>query len=117
MENKKNFYIDGKWQSPRSAQEIKIINPATEEKIAVISLGNKEDVDHAVMSAKKAYESWAFSQKDERIKLLEKLYENYKKRWADIANAITIEMGAPKDFATKLQAGTGAADIKSFIRH
>ena len=117
MENKKNFYIDGKWQSPRSAQEIKIINPATEEKIAVISLGNKEDVDHAVMSAKKAYESWAFSQKDERIKLLEKLYENYKKRWADIANAITIEMGAPKDFATKLQAGTGAAHIKSFIRH
>ena len=69
------------------------------------------------MSAKKAYQSWAFSQKEERIKLLEKLYENYKKRWADIANAITLEMGAPKDFATKLQAGTGAAHIKSFIKH
>ena len=55
--------------------------------------------------------------KEERIKLLEKLYENYKKRWADIAKAITLEMGAPKDFATKLQAGTGAAHIKSFIRH
>ena len=55
--------------------------------------------------------------KEERIKLLEKLYENYKKRWADIAEAITIEMGAPKDFATKLQAGTGAAHLKSFIRY
>ena len=83
----------------------------------MITLGNKEDVDNAVMSAKKAYQSWAFSQKEERIKLLEKLYENYKKRWADISNAITLEMGAPKDFATKLQAGTGAAHIKSFIRH
>ena len=117
MEDKKKFYIDGKWQSPKSKQEIKIINPATEEKIAVITKGNKEDVDHAVVSAKKAYQTWAFSKKEERIKLLEKLYENYKKRWADIANAITLEMGAPKDFATKLQAGTGAAHIKSFIKH
>ena len=117
MENKKNFYIDGKWVTPKSKEEIKVINPATEENCAVISLGNKDDVNHAVNAAKKAYDSWAFSSKDERIKLLEKLYENYKKRWADIADAITTEMGAPKDFATKLQAGTGAAHLKSFIRY
>ncbi len=117
MENKKNFYIDGKWVAPKSKQEIKVINPATEENCAVISLGNKEDIDYAVSSAKKAYSIWAFSPKEERIRLLEKLYENYKKRWADIAAAITTEMGAPKDFATKLQAGTGAAHLKSFIRY
>ncbi len=117
MENKKNFYINGKWVTPKSKEEIKVINPATEEECAVISLGNKEDVDIAVKAAKKAYSSWAYSPKDERIKLLEKLYENYKKRWADIAEAITTEMGAPKDFATKLQAGTGAAHLKSFIRY
>tara|TARA_Y100001970_G_scaffold184182_1_gene224024 strand:- start:244 stop:1680 length:1437 start_codon:yes stop_codon:yes gene_type:complete len=117
MENKKNFYIDGKWITPKSKEEIKVINPATEENCAVISLGNKEDVDLAVSSAKKAYSSWSFSTKEERIKLLEKLYENYKKRWADIAEAITTEMGAPKDFATKLQAGTGAAHLKSFIKY
>ena len=117
MENKKNFYIDGKWVAPRGKEEIKVINPATEENCAVISLGNKEDVDLAVSSAKKAYSSWSFSTKEERIKLLEKLYENYKKRWADIAVAITTEMGAPKDFATKLQAGTGAAHLKSFIKY
>ena len=117
MENKKNFYINGKWVTPKSKEEIKVINPATEEECAVISLGNKEDVDFAVKVAKKAYSSWAFSSKDERIRLLEKLYENYKKRWADIAEAITMEMGAPKDFATKLQAGTGAAHLKSFIRY
>ncbi len=117
MENKKNFYIDGKWVTPKSKEEINVIDPATEEECAVISLGNKEDIDIAVMAAKKAYSSWSFSPKEERIRLLEKLYENYKKRWADIANAITIEMGAPKDFATKLQAGTGAAHLKSFIRY
>ena len=104
MENKKNFYINGKWVTPKSKKEIKVIDPATEENCAVITLGNKDDVNDAVNAAKKAYSSWAFSSKEERIKLLEKLYENYKKRWVDIANAITIEMGAPKDFATKLQA-------------
>ena len=117
MENKKNFYIDGKWVAPKSKEEIKVINPATEEVCATISLGNKDDVNNAVSSAKKAYETWSFSPKDDRIKLLEKLYENYKKRWSDIAEAITTEMGAPKDFATKLQAGTGAAHLKSFIRY
>ncbi len=117
MENKKNFYINGEWVTPKSKEEIKVIDPATEENCAVITLANRDDVNDAVNAAKNAYSSWAFSSKDERIRLLEKLYENYKKRWADIASAITIEMGAPKDFATKLQAGTGAAHLKSFIRY
>ena len=117
MLDKKNFYINGKWIKPNNSEEIKVIDPATEDICAVITLGNKTDVDMAVNAAKEAYESWAFSSKEERITLLEKLYENYKKRWADIAEAITLEMGAPKDFASKLQAGTGASHIKSFIRY
>ena len=117
MENKKNFYIGGKWVESKNKEEIKVINPATEEDCAVISLGNKEDIDNAVSAAKMAFSSWSFSKKEERIKLLEKLYENYKKRWADIAHAITTEMGAPKDFSIKLQAGTGAAHLKSFIKY
>ena len=117
MLDKKNFYINGQWVKPSSSEEIKVIDPATEENCAVISLGNQQDVDAAVGAAKKAFETWAFSPKEERISLLEKLYEVYKKRWADIAEAITMEMGAPKDFSTKLQAGTGAAHIKSFIKY
>ena len=115
MINKKQFYIDGQWVNPKSSQEIKVINPANEQECAVISLGNKEDVNLAVTAAKKAFASWSFSTKEQRIELLEKLYENYKKRWNDIAEAITLEMGAPKDFSNKLQAGTGASHIKSFI--
>ena len=117
MSDKKKFYINGKWVSPKSNKSIQVINPATEEVCAEISSGSKEDDNDAVLSAKEAFKTWAFSSKKERIKLLEKLYENYKKRWADIAKAITLEMGAPKDFATKLQVGTGAAHIKSFIKH
>ena len=78
MENKKNFYIDGKWVTPKSKEEIKVINPATEENCAVISLGNKEDVDLAVISAKNAYSSWSFSTKEERITPLQDTYVSIK---------------------------------------
>ena len=107
MLDKKNFYINGQWVKPNSSEEIKVIDPATEDNCAVITLGNKADVDMAVNAAKDAYHSWAFSSKEERIGLLEKLYENYKKRWADIAEAITLEMGAPKDFASNYKQVLG----------
>jgi aldehyde dehydrogenase (NAD+) len=117
MIDRKNFYINGQWVNPKSKEEIKVVNPATEQDCAVIALANKHDVNDAVVAAKNAYDTWAFTSKEERIQLLEKLYESYKKRWNDIAEAITMEMGAPKDFSTKLQAGTGAAHIKSFIKY
>ena len=117
MLNKRKFYINGQWVDPIKPNDCNVINPSTEENCAVISIGSKEDINLAVKSAKDAFNEWAFTSKEEKIKLLETLYSNYKKRWADFANAITMEMGAPKDFATKLQAGTGASHMKSFIRY
>ena len=52
MLDKKNFYINGAWVKPNSSEEIKVIDPATEENCAVITLGNKADVDNAVNAAK-----------------------------------------------------------------
>jgi len=117
MLEKRNFYINGKWVEPKNSKDIQVINPATEKSCAVISLGSKEDIDTAVTAAKNAFKIWGFTSKEERIKLLEDLYALYKKRWADISDAITIEMGAPKDFSSKLQTGTGASHIKSFIKY
>ena len=117
MLEKKNFYINGQWVNPINQKELQVIDPATEKSCATISLGGKEDVNTAVIAAKKAFETWGFTSKEDRIKLLEKLYEIYKKRWNDISDAITLEMGAPKDFSSKLQTGTGASHIKSFIRY
>jgi len=117
MLDRKNFYINGKWVAPKNQKNIEVINPSTEKSCAVISLGGKDDVNAAVTAAKNAFESWAFTPKDIRVELLEKLYVVYKKRWAEIADAITLEMGAPKDFSSQLQTGTGASHIKSFIRY
>jgi aldehyde dehydrogenase (NAD+) len=117
MLDRKNFYINGKWVAPKNPKEIEVINPSTEKSCAVISLGGKDDVNAAVTAAKNALESWAFTPKNKRVELLEMLYVVYKKRWAEIADAITLEMGAPKDFSSQLQTGTGASHIKSFTRY
>ena len=117
MLEKRNFYINGEWVLPKNQGKIEVINPATEKSCAIISLGGKEDVNSAVMAAKKAFKTWGFSKKEERISLLENFYALYKKRWNDITDAIIQEMGAPKDFASKLQTGTGASHTKSFIKY
>ena len=88
MLNKKKFYINGEWVSPKKSNDLKVIDPSTEEECAVISLGGAEDVNYAVSAAKNAFETWAFSSKEERLKYLESLYDIYKKRWADMAKAI-----------------------------
>ena len=117
MIEKKNFYINGSWVAPKKQKDIQVINPATEKSCAVISLGGKEDINDAVLAAKEAFKTWGFSSKQERVELLEDFYVLYKKRWSDITDAIIQEMGAPKDFASKLQTGTGASHTKSFIRY
>ena len=79
MIDKKKFYINGEWVDPINKQSLDVIDPSTEKSCATISLGGKEDVNKAVNAAKKAYETWGFSSKEERIKLLENLYVLYKK--------------------------------------
>ena len=112
MIEKRNFYINGSWVPPKNPRDIEVINPATEKNCAVISLGSKEDINDAVLAAKEAFKTWGFTSKEERLSLLEVFYSLYKKRWNDITDAIIQEMGAPKDFASKLQTGTGASSYK-----
>ena len=67
MLDKKNFYINGKWVSPKNSKEIEVIDPSTEKSCAVISLGDANDVNAAVTAAKNAFESWSFTPKDKKV--------------------------------------------------
>tara|TARA_B100000482_G_scaffold54270_1_gene36730 strand:- start:4844 stop:6277 length:1434 start_codon:yes stop_codon:yes gene_type:complete len=115
MLDKKKFYINGEWVSPSKPNDFEVINPSTEETCAIISLGSKKDTNAAVDAAKKAFESWKDSSKEERIKLLEKLLSIYKKRYSEMVDAISTEMGAPMDWATDVQTATGQSHLEDFI--
>jgi aldehyde dehydrogenase (NAD+) len=116
MLRKTDFYIDGKWKAPAEARELEVINPADETAAAVISLGSQADVDAAVTAARKAFESWGRTSPEERLEYLQKLLTVYEKRAAEMAKAISTEMGAPITLATQAQAASGWGHIKSFIR-
>ena len=115
MLNKKQFYINGDWVDPVNPNDLDVINPSTEEVCAVISLGSKEDTNKAVKAAKSAFTTWKDTSKKERIDLLEKLLEIYKKRSGEMADAISLEMGAPMDWSTDVQTASGQSHLEDFI--
>ena len=116
MLDKRNFYINGKWIAPIKSNDFKVINPSNEEPCAIVSLGGVADVNSAVKAAKEAFSSWSQTSKDEKISLIQKLYEIYKSRWSEMAESISLEMGAPIDWASTAQTSSGAAHIKDFIK-
>ncbi len=115
MLEKRDFYINGEWLSPAKANDLNVINPANEEACAVISLGTQADTDAAVAAAKAAFEPWAATPKEERLDLIKALYIEYNNRAEDMAQAISMEMGAPIDMARAAQTGAGSWHIKGFI--
>ena len=115
MIDKKNFYINGKWVKPAKANDYNVVNPSNEEVFAVISLGSKDDTDSAVKSAKRAFDQWKETLVDERINFLEKLLKVYKKRFNEIAEAMSMEMGSPIDYATMVHAASGQTHLEDFI--
>ncbi len=115
MLDKRKFYINGQWVDPIKKNDFDVINPCNEDPFAVISLGSKEDTDLAVKSAKNAFDTWKETSKEERLSLLEKLSAVYKKRFNEMAEAISLEMGAPMDWARDVQTASGKDHLDDFI--
>ncbi len=116
MLEKREFYINGRWVSPAKTNDFEVINPSNEEPCAVISLGDQADTNAAVTAAKEAFPSWAVTPKEERLALVERILEVYKARADEMAEAISLEMGAPIDMAKAQQAPAGIGHIMNFIR-
>ncbi|MCC9624066.1 aldehyde dehydrogenase family protein [Thalassospira sp. MA62] len=115
MQNSEKFYINGKWIEPISLAKMDVINPATEDVITKITLASEEDVDLAVASAKRAFETYSQTTVDQRLGWLEKFLGIYKRRYKEVAQTITMELGAPTDMSHEQQAAAGIAHLEAFI--
>ena len=116
MIEKRQFYIGGTWCNPRDGRDHPVIDPSSEEPCAVISLGGQADTDAAVTAARAAFPGWMATPPAERMALVEKLYEIYKARTEEMAQAISLEMGAPIDLARQQQAPAGIGHMKAFLK-
>ena len=116
MSHKKQFYINGQWVEPSTTQTVDVINPATEEVVATIAMGSEQDVNAAVAAARTAFESFSQTSREERIALLERILEVYKRRSAEFAEAITLEMGAPAKLSKYAQAPSGTGHFAAALK-
>jgi len=116
MLEKLQFYIDGKWVDPAEPRALDVVNPATEEVYGRISLGTAADVDIAVAAAKRAFETYSQTTREERVALLQSILDVYSRRHDEVAEAIMDEMGAPWGLAKNAQAASGSQHIKAALK-
>ncbi len=115
MIEKREFYINGTWIAPATARDCDVIDPSTEDVCAVISLGDQADTDAAVAAAKAAFPAWAATDPLVRLGHVKGILEQYEKRADEMAQAISIEMGAPIDMSRDDQAECLPWHLKNFI--
>ncbi|MFZ1470583.1 MAG: aldehyde dehydrogenase family protein [Paracoccaceae bacterium] len=116
MQTKRDFYINGQWVAPAKARDVHVINPSNEEPCAIISLGDQADTDAAVAAAKAAFPAWAATPPAERARLIRGILDQYNARLQEFASAISMEMGAPIDFALGSQAPCLPWHTNNFLR-
>jgi aldehyde dehydrogenase (NAD+) len=115
MVNRMQFYIDGAWVDPVVKKSIPVVNPATEEAMYEVAVGSKADVDKAVAAARRAFETYSQTSREERVALLTKIIDVYKTRIKDLGAAVSDEMGAPLPMAERAQAGAGLGHLMSTL--
>ena len=115
MRDYTKFYIDGAWVTPRGTTVLNVNNPATERPAGRITLGNKDDVNLAVVAARKAYVTYSRATRQERIDLLSSILGVYTKRYQDLADALTEELGAPTKLSAGSQTKVGRAHLLTAI--
>ncbi|MBN9072341.1 MAG: aldehyde dehydrogenase family protein [Rhizobiales bacterium] len=116
MDRHLKFYIDGKWVDPAVPARLDVIDPSTEEAYTQISVGSAKDVDRAVAAARRAFQSFSLTTREERLKLLRRILEVYNERYEDIAQAVSRENGSPITWAREAQAWAGQAHMEATIK-
>lgn len=116
MIEKRQFHINGCWVDPATPRDCAVIDPSTEEACAIISLGSEADTDAAVAAAKAAFPGWAATPPAARRAIVARILDQYEARKLEFAQAISMEMGAPIDFALNEQAPCLPWHTKNFLR-
>lgn len=110
------FYIDGAWVDPAVPSRLGVLNPATEETFATISLGSTQDVDRAVRAARRAFVTYSETTREQRLQWLRRIVEGFRARLPELARTMTLEMGSPITFSTERQATVALFHFEEAVR-
>lgn len=114
--NMLKFYINGQWVDPISTARMGVENPATEEIVCEVAMGNAADADRAILAARAAFDSWTYRPVKDRIAVVKRVLEVYNERYEDFAQVMSTEMGAPITWARGAQAWAGQVHMEATIK-
>jgi betaine-aldehyde dehydrogenase len=106
-------FIGGRWVAPAGAATIPVINPATEEPIGMVALGNRADVDSAVQSARAAFPKWSRTSGAERAKYLRAIAARIREKSEDLARLSSLNNGKPL-FESRMDMSDAAATYEYY---
>ncbi|RZL83607.1 MAG: aldehyde dehydrogenase family protein [Rhodococcus sp. (in: high G+C Gram-positive bacteria)] len=108
------IYIDGSWVDSQGTGRIDVVNPATEDVIAVVAEGTADDVDRAAQAARAAFPAWSALSGKERGEYLQKAAALIQERLDDFTALVSRDMGMPLGFAKPIQIGMPLANLAAF---
>ena len=90
-------FINGRWVPAASGKTFETVNPATEEVIAEVAEGDKEDIDRAVKAARAAFEKgpWAKMDARDRGRLMFRLADLIEEEIDELAALESLDNGKP----------------------
>jgi aldehyde dehydrogenase (NAD+) len=106
-EKTSGLYIDGKWTHGTGAEQITVINPATEAVIGTVPQASVQDVQDAIRSARAAFDDgpWPRMSPVERAAVLTRMGEIIERRYDELVELNIAETGATRSLANSLQVG------------
>jgi len=117
MQFPRGLYIDGEWMEPQARVVESIINPATEESIALAPVGGSPEADAGIAAARKAFDRgpWPALSGRERAAKLQAFHDALWRRREEIGKLIRLEAGATQGNINALQFGMAMQHARFFI--
>ena len=107
-------YINGELVEPASGNYLDNYNPSNGQIYSMIADSEKSDIDHAVSAAKKAFETWSKTSKQERSDILMKLADTIEKHKDTLIKAESKDNGKPEKLAAHVDIPRASANIRFF---
>ena len=114
VDGREQLYVDGMWVDPNGKGSIEVVNPATEELVGSVPIGDSSDVDAAVQAAQQAFGDWSQTSIERRVELLNLLSSAIKDRGEELARLITAEVGTPIEYSRMAMVGTPRVVSRSY---
>src|SRR5579862_9333340 len=92
-------YIDGAFVESHGREVMEIIKPTNGKVIGQVTLGDEEDTRRAIAAARRGFATYGQSKKEERSKVLRRLYEAASAHVDDLTAAMVEEYGGVIQFA------------------